>query len=61
MGNPSEQMVEFENLIQNKLDSILPQKIVKFCKPFITSDLKKIDRLVKREYKSEKYMKLKKD
>ena len=66
--NPSEQVLAFEKLIQDKLDVILPQKHVKisqnFDKPFFTYDLKKLDRLVKREYRklqqSEKYLKLKK-
>ena len=51
-----------------KLDVILPQKTVKinpnFDKPYITSELKKMDRKIKRLYrkhgKTEKYMKMKK-
>ena len=67
VANPTEQVTEFEKLVQEKLDRILPQKSVKiflnFDKPFITSDLKKLDRQVKREYrkhsKSAKYLRLK--
>ena len=50
------------------MDSIFPKKSVKisknFDKPFITAELKKLDRQVKREYrkhqKSQKYLRLKK-
>ena len=65
--NPSEQVLAFERLIQDKMDTILPQKSMKFSRnfdlPFFTSDLKKLDRAVKRQYrkggKSEKYLRLK--
>ena len=68
-ANPTEQVLEFEKIMENKLDVIFPKKSVKICKnfdkPFITCDLKKLDRMVKREYrkhqKSQKYLKLKKD
>ena len=68
-ANPTEQVTVFEKLVQEKLDLILPQKSVKIFpnsdKPFITSDLKKLDRQVKREYrkhnKSAKYLRLKTD
>jgi hypothetical protein len=67
--SPTEQVIAFEKLVQDKLNTILPQKSVKifpnYDKPFITSDLKKLDRLVKREYrkhnKSPKYLRLKAD
>ena len=66
-ANPSEQVTAFENLVQSKMDAIFPQKSVKlspnYDKPFMTSDLKKLDRKVKREYrkhsKSAKYLRLK--
>ena len=67
--SPTEQVIAFEKMVQDKLNTILPQKSVKifpnYDKPFITSDLKKLDRLVKREYckhnKSPKYLRLKAD
>ena len=56
----------FEEKIAQKLNSMLPQKQFKISnrdKPYITADLKKLDRLKKREYrkhgKSEKYIQLK--
>ena len=66
-ANPSEQVEEFEKLFNDKLNVIFPLKSVKiwpnFDKPFITADLKKLDRLVKREYRkhiiSDKYLRLK--
>ena len=65
---PTEQVREFEDIITNKLNTILPTKTVKlnpfFDKPYITAELKKLDRQVKRAYKrhgkSEKYKSLKK-
>ena len=65
--NPTEQVGVFENIVNQKLDVILPQKSVKLNphvdKPYITAELKKLDRQVKREYKkcgkSEKYTRLK--
>ena len=66
--DPSEQVQVFEDILSLKLDEILPQKTVKmnpnFDKPFITADLKKMDRQIKREHRkrcqSEKYTRLKK-
>ena len=65
--NPTQQVDSFENIINTKLDSILPKKCVKINpnldKPFFTAELKKLDRQVKREYRknfrSEKYFRLK--
>ena len=59
--------MEFERLCSQKLDSIFTTKSVKispnFDKPFITSEIKKLDRKVKREYRkhqrSAKYLRLK--
>ena len=61
-------MEEFENIVNTKLDLILPKKSVKINpnvdKPFYTDELKKLDRQVKRVYRkqfrSEKYFNLKK-
>ena len=66
-GNPTEQVLAFETMINEKLDIIFPTKSVRINPsidlPFITSDLKKLDRQVKREYlkhlKSLKYLRLK--
>ena len=66
--DPTAQVLKFEEEMNNKMDSIFPKKSVKirkhFDKPFITAELKKIDRQVKREYrkhqKSQKYLRLKK-
>ena len=66
-ADPTEEVLIFENIIQQKLDVIFPTKSVKInpCVdlPFITADLKKLDRLIKREYrkhpKSMKYQRLK--
>jgi hypothetical protein len=53
--NPTEQVLKFENLVQSKLNNIFPLKSVKispnFDKPFMTHDLKKLQRKVKREYR----------
>ena len=57
----------FEKIVNGKMDEILPQKVVKlnpnFDKPYITAELKRLDRQIKREYKkrckSEKYLRLK--
>ena len=62
------QVQEFETIVNRKLDIFLPQKKVKirqnFDKPYITRELKALDRKVKREYskncKSRKYISLKK-
>ena len=64
---PSQQVQTFEEIMNKKLDAFLPQKTVKirpnFDKPYITGDLKELDRKIKREYrkncKSEKYLRLK--
>ena len=66
--DPTEQVLVFENIMNQKLDIIFPKKSVRVNPnvdlPFITADLKKLDRLIKREYrkhlKSEKYLRLKK-
>ena len=66
--NPTEQVLAFETIVNTKLDAIFPQKTLKINpnhdKPFITVELKKLDRQVKREYrkhnKSENYLRLKK-
>ena len=66
-GNPSEQVEIFQKLVTSKVDEFLPQKSLKVNpfrdKPFITSELKKLDRQIKREYrkrnKSKKYIELK--
>ena len=67
-ATPTEQVLAFEKLVTSKLDIILPQKTVRinpnFDKPYITAELKKLDRQIKREYrkrcKSAKYLRLKK-
>ena len=64
---PTEQVQKFEKIINQKLETFLPLKTVKinpnFDKPYITGDLKKLDRKIKREYrkncKSKKYLELK--
>ena len=64
---PTEQVLAFEKLVTSKMDTILPQKTVKinpnFDKPYITAELKKLDRQIKREYRkrcqSAKYQRLK--
>ena len=64
---PTEQVLAFEKLVTSKMDTILPQKTVKinpnFDKSYITAELKKLDRQIKREYrkrcKSAKYLRLK--
>ena len=65
--DPTQQVLAFEKICSQKLDVIFPQKTLRinphFDKPFITSELKKLDRAVKREYrkrqKSIKYKRLK--
>ena len=60
----TEQVNIFEKIVQNKVENIFPQKTVRlavnFDQPFFTSDLKKLDRQAKREYrkhyKSQKYL-----
>ena len=65
---PTDQVLEFENQVNEKLDVIFPLKTVRINplidKPFFTAELKKLNRQLKREYrknqKSEKYYRLKK-
>ena len=50
---PSQQTEIFESIIQEKLNQFCPEKTVRISsqdKPWITSELKKIDRLKNREY-----------
>ena len=64
---PTEQVLSFENIVTTKLDNILPTKSVQinpfFDKPYITAELKTLDRQIKRVYrrqgKSYKYISLK--
>ena len=52
--SPSHQTQVFEETLMKKLDIFLPQKCVKISnkdKSYITADLKKLDRLKKREYR----------
>ena len=65
---PNQQVSAFQALIEQKLDTYLPKKIVKLGindKPFITSELKTLKRKRMREYKangkSEKYIRLKRE
>ena len=55
----------FQNIILKKLDEYLPTRIAKFTsddKPWVTQEIKKLDRLCKREFfkkqKSQKWLKL---
>ena len=65
--DPTEPVLAFERIINQKLEVIFPTKTVRINPnvdlPFITADLKKLDRLIKREYrkhlKSIKYLRLK--
>ena len=64
-STPDEQVEVMQKLIAEKLDTIFPPKSVRISqkdKPYINADLKKLDKLVKREYrkhgKSVKYLKL---
>ena len=65
---PTEQVLAFEQLINSKMNDILPTKTVEINpyvdKPYITAELKKLDRQIKKEYrkrsKSVKYLRLKK-
>ena len=67
ISDPTKQVQEFQNIIQKKLDVIFPTKSVKINPyrdlPFINAELKKFNRLMKREYrknaKSQKYWLLK--
>ena len=63
--SPDSQVEALKNKMNTKLDAIFPTKTVRVCqkdKAYINADIKKLDRLVKREYrkhgKSAKYMKL---
>jgi hypothetical protein len=65
--SPSEQVIDFERILSEKMDQIFPKKTIKlrqFDKPFFTAELKVLDRRKKREYlkkgKSEQYLKLSK-
>ena len=65
--SPTEQSVAFEQLVRAQLDQFCPEKEMKISsqdKPFITAELKKIDRKKNREYtkrgKTEKYKQLEK-
>ena len=65
--SPTEQVLKFEQLVTDKLNVIFPQKTVRLTvnldHPFITAELKTLDRQVKRIYrkqnKSDKYWRLK--
>ena len=64
----TEQAKEFEKVLNENLNKFCPEKQLKLSsqdKLFITSELKRIDRLKNREYlkkgKTEKYLKLKKE
>ena len=67
ISDPTKQVLTFQNIIQQKVDLIFPQKFVKINPwkdlPFMNADLKKFNRLMKREYrkhsKSEKYFRFK--
>ena len=63
--NPTKQALKFEEILTQKLDIFLPTKKVRVTvkdKSYINADIKKLDRLKKREYRkhgrSEKYLKL---
>ena len=62
-NSTSDLAMEFETLVYQKLDEFCPEKVMKFSsydKPFITKELKEIDRKKKREYqkrgKTRKYL-----
>ena len=64
--SPNEQVENFQAKVVTKLETIFPTKKIRISssdKPYITSELKKIDRRKKKEYrkngKSVKYIKLK--
>ena len=67
LSDPTEQVQTLQNIFQEKLDSIFPTKSVKINPsrdlPFFNAELKKLNRLMKREYrkhsKSPKYFSLK--
>ena len=61
----TEQVLKFQEMVSNQLDKHFPTKSVRTTqqdKPFITFELKKLDKIKKREYrrhgKSEKYLRL---
>ena len=67
-SSPTEQVEHFESTLENKLNIIFPLKVIRTSssdKPFITAELKKLDRKKKKEYrlrgKSEKYKMIKKE
>ena len=67
LSDPSEQAILLDNVVSCKLDEHLPQKSLKITnkdKKWINAELKKLDRLKKREWtkrgKSAKYLELKK-
>ena len=64
--NPTQQAFKMEEIMRHKVESTFPIKTVRVSnqdKPFITAELKKLDKYVKKEYKlkgkTEKYDKLK--
>ena len=66
--NPTEQVDIFQSTLENKLNEIFPLKTIRTSatdKPFITVELKKLDRKKKKEYrkrgKSMKYLKLRQE
>ena len=65
-ASTSDQVEYLQSILEEKVNTIFPRKTFKIFpqdKPFITSELKTLDRLKKREYmkhgRSEKYLKLK--
>ena len=67
-AHPSEQVKNFEKILQEKLNQFCPEKSLKinsYDKPFITAELKTLNRKKQREYckrgKSLKYLTLKKE
>ena len=67
-ATPTDQVAAFQTKLDEKLNEIFPLKVFKLFtqdKPFITCELKRLDRFKKRVYskhgaKSEKYLKLRK-
>ena len=65
-ATPNDLVAKFEEIMKHNLDKFLPEKSIKLSlkdKPYINSEIKTLDRKVKREYrkhgKSEKYIQLK--
>ena len=63
--SPTQQVDNLQTTLEKKLDEIFPKKTIKTSssdKPFITAELKKLDRKKKKEYRkwgrSDKYLKL---